>query len=193
MRIPMLLGFCLVWGCSQPELKPDPPVPTRDAPDSRRDVIWGVRTASLNGGWYSVAPGETLVSGTELSLRVTVPAPSYAFIGHRIGSGAIEVIYPAASAPPLRVEPGQPLLVPGPGKWLTLDERTGEEALFLVSQPTPEHDAAQQLFKERGEASCVKTRDPPPPDVKIRDRGFSVRGPIDDAGIAVLCLPFHHR
>ena len=189
----LLLGLCLAVGCSSPQVKPDPSEPSRTTADSR-EVYLNIYTADLSGGaWQSVAAGSTIKSGTQFSLGVEVPVTSFVFIGQRSANGELTVIHPSPADPGIRVEPGKQLLLPGRGQWFSVDDRTGEESLFLLTQASPDHAAALQLLKDRGDAACVKTRDPPPPDVKVRDRGASVRGIVDDAAVAVLCFPFHHR
>lgn len=190
MRGSTLLCLCLLAGCGRPQVKDDAGERSRVSA-SGRDVALEVHTAAT--GDLAVAPGATLKSQTQLSLRVEVSQPSYVFIGQRSGDGTVEVIYPAETESARIAEPRQPLLVPGPGAWFRLDDRTGDKALFMVSLPTPDRAMAQQLLVDMGEAACLKARDPPPPDVRLRDRVPAVRGTADATGRAILCFPYYHR
>lgn len=189
------LLLCLVFGvaCHAPQVRMGPaPSATRGVED--RAVFMDVLTAPIGGGeWQRAAIGATLASRTQFSLRIEMAHPGYVFVGQRGVTGAIELLYPAAASSPVRMTPGMPLQLPDRARWFTLDDHVGPEALLLAVLPDPNLPAAKQLMAERGEAACVSVRDPPPPDVKVRDRGSSVQGVVDDSGAAVLCFPFQHR
>lgn len=196
-----IIGVCLLAGCASSQsatLKTDPP-----ASSLRRDVSLELRTATKDGpGWQVVPPGATLPSRTEFAVSVAVSQPAFLYVGQRSAGAELTLLYPAPSTAAtatkadagLRAEPNQPAQLPDAGQWFRLDDHEGEESLFVLLSAQPQVPAkAQQLLAERGDAACVKTRDPPPPEVKSRDRGSAVHGLLGDDGLAVLCFPFHHR
>lgn len=189
----LLLSLIFGVACHAPPVRMDPaPSATRGVDE--RDVFMDVLTAPTGDGeWQRAAVGATLVSHTQFSIRIAMSHPGYAFVGQRGATGTIELLHPSAAASPARIVPGTPLQLPARAEWFTLDDHVGPEALLLAVLPEPNLSAAVQRMTELGEAACVSVRDPPPPDVKVRDRGSSVQGKIDDSGAAVLCFPFHHR
>jgi hypothetical protein len=180
------IWVCLLAGCAGPAIKSEPG-------SQRGEVAVELRTASKSGpGWQQVMPGASLDSGTEFAIRVTVSKPGFLYVGQRSAGGELTLLYPVAAA--VRVEPSQPAELPDAGQWFRLDDQAGAESLFvLLSEKRQELDAAKLLLTERGEAACEKTRDPPPPEVKHRDRGGGVRGTVGPDGLTVLCFPFRHN
>ena len=154
-----------------------------------------MRTAKRgDGGWHSVVPGATLQSGTEFSVNITASQTAYVFVGQRTGNAEVSLVFPSAGQAAVPQAAGQTVSIPAAGQWFRVDERPGRETLFaLVSSQPHDAQAAQRLLSERADSACAKTRDPPPPEVKVRDRGNSVSGLMGDDGIVVLCFPFVHE
>lgn len=186
---------CWLIGCTSVGQRADLPPTVSSVVDGPAVVAIDVRTADSGSlGFQQVTPNSTLKSNTQFALSIEVPKTSFVFVGQRSDRGPVALIYPPSAATVVRAEPGSPTVIPGPGQWFTLDEHQGEEALFfLVSTAAKEEAEVKRLLTERAEIACVKTRDPPPEGVKERDRGKSLRGPMGDDGLAVLCFPFHHR
>lgn len=177
-------------GCAGSAIKAEP---------SGGEVSVELKTASKSGpGWQNITPGASLDSGTEFSVRVQVSQPAFLYIGQRAAGAELALIYPSFAPPsaPVRAEPSQPAELPGAGQWFRLDDHAGEEALFVLLSEKPQAEsAAKQLLGKLGATACATLRDPPPPEVKHRDRGGDggVRGTLGRDGLAVLCFPFHHR
>ena len=184
-----VMWACLLAGCAGAEVKSEPP---RSSPGA--GVSLELRTAG-GRGWQSVGPGASLDSGTEFAVSVAISQESYLFVGQRASGAELTLLYPSpqSASVKVRAEPNQPIQVPDSGQWFRLDNQPGEESIFvLVSTKPQELATARQLLAERGDAACVKTRDPPPPNVRSRDRDNKVHATMGDDGFAVLCLPFRH-
>jgi hypothetical protein len=181
----LAVGMCWLAGCAGSAIKAEPPA-------VGSEVSLELHTASKSGpGWQSLTPGVSLPSGTDFAVRIAVDQPAFLYVGQRTAKTELALLYPTSAL--VRVEPSQPAQIPAAGQWFRLDENTGEEALYvLLSEKPQELDAAKQLLETRGEAACTKTRDPPPPNVKHRDRGGGVRGLMGNDGLTVLCFPFNH-
>lgn len=156
--------------------------------------------AGPSADWQSLIPGGTMTSGSMFSVKVVVPSPLYVSLWQRQGDGSPAQLYPQPLAPQadsvesgVAAQPAQAAHLPSPGKWFALDERIGEERLFvLASVQKLSLEEARKLVSDRGEPSCERNREPPP-EVKERDRGETVFGPLTPDGIAILCFPFSHR
>jgi hypothetical protein len=183
--------LCLLAGCAgaQKEMMTTPK-------GSNAEVGLELHTAAQGeAGWQVVAPAASLASGAEFSLRVFADAPAYVYVGQRGASSAMTLLVPSAASAGAQVQvgPDRPTDLPDAGQWFRLDDQAGQEALFVLFSRQPQPlDSATKLLRERGDVACVKTRDPPPLDVKSRNRGPSVRGRLGDDGLTVLCFPIRH-
>ncbi len=182
----------LLAGCAGPATEAAPSGSTL-LRGTGREVFVALQTVSKSGpGWQWVMPGASLPSGTEFAVRVEVEQPAFLYLGQRSAGSALALLYSPDA--PVRAEPSQPAQLPATGQWFRLDDHAGEEALFvLLSEKPQDHDTAKQLLGERSATACAQTRDPPPPDVKHRDRGPGIRGAMNSAGLTVLCFPFRHQ
>lgn len=182
----------LLAGCAGPITEASPPSSTL-LRSAGREVFVALHTVSKSGpGWQSVMPGASLPSGTDFAVRVEVEQPVFLYLGQRAAGADLALLYPPQA--PVRAEPSQPAQLPATGQWFRLDGHAGEEALFvLLSEKPQDRDTAKQLLGERSATACAKTRDPPPPDVKHRDRGPGIRGLMSSEGLTVLCFPFRHQ
>jgi hypothetical protein len=184
-------------GCAGPAMQ------SRSAQPASSFVRLQVQTlagAGPSADWQSLIPGGTLTSGSMFSVKVVVPSPLYVSLWQRQGDGSTAQLYPQQPAPStdnleagVPAEPARAAHLPSPGKWFALDERVGEERLFvLASVQKLTLESARKLVSDRGEPSCERNREPPA-ELKERDRGETVFGPLDPDGIAILCFPFSHR
>lgn len=186
------LWVLLLCACHGPELKPTElgnPSPALNL------VSLELRMAKRDdGGWQSVMPGATLQSGTEFSVNVTAGQTAYVYVGQRSGNAEVSLVFPGVGQAPVAHSAGRMVSIPAAGQWFRVDDRPGRETLFaLVSSKPHEPQVAQRLLLERADSACAKTRDPPPPEVKVRDRGSAVSGMMGDDGLVVLCFPFVHE
>lgn len=141
-------------------------------------------------------PGETLHSGDLVSLRVAVDQPAYVYVVGRESSGAPSILFPISGA--LRMSSGEVRTLPSDGNAIELDQKAGEEALYVVasSQPLPRDtpEALQRLLTDSIEraqrpTALAETPAPPPPAPSGPEpsRPPPMPVPTNDRGLKLIC------
>ena len=186
----VLLGLCAFSG--QVFATP-PPVPPPAADVSLRLKI----AAQEVPGWRAVPVNGVLRSGAKFALDVTVARPVYLFVAQRKGAHSSDIVHPpegdATSASGVAARPARIAFLPASGQWFVLDNRIGEDAVFIIASTAPLPRAqAQKILDAQANAACIRPREPPPV-LKDRDRGDVVAKMLDAQGLAILCFPFLHR
>ena len=97
---------------------------------------------------------------------------------------------PAAAPMP---QPPRPLQLPASGQWFQLDEKVGDETLYvLASTQRLDVGAAKQQLLSRTDGDVVRAREPPP-EVTERNRGEAIQAALAADGTALLSFPLRHR
>lgn len=123
------------------------------------------------------APGGTVNLGADprFALRLDAESPAYVYL-LRCSAGPCQV----AMGEPHRVQPGVPLLLSGPGGWLSMAQTPSEELRVLASAaPLSAADIA-----ERGESMGRREPETTTPD----KRGAEELVVYADRGVAVLTV-----
>ena len=154
---------------------------------------------------YIMRTADTLHSGDGVALYFKVDRPAYAYVAMIPPNGTPTVLYPQGSEQ--LIEPGVELRIPKAGDWLFLDEKGGQENLFLVTSKRPLSESDQDLCRALALPCVITVSDKPPPpppppppgnlDIKTRGRkhkqGAILQAETDDGGVAVLRFSFQHE
>lgn len=153
-------------------------------------------------GPVPVTHKSTLHSGDKLIMSAVVEtlAPSYVYVVQQTASGTFETLVPAVNQAPIPTKPDELVQLPGDGKWLQLDQRTGNEALYLIaSESLLEQSAVLKLIR-KGVADGTREPPPeiPPPRrgiyfVKEEERAAVRHGFFSTDGAAVVRFQYRHE
>lgn len=161
----------MLWGCAHASA---PPVSTvqREAADV---VSVTVQAVGTNSDLHALLPGSTLRSGDRFALAVTSSRPVFVYVGQRPAVGPVELIYPPADRQVPSADNRRTLQLPSQGQWFQLDEKVGDEVLYvLATTQRLDVGAAKQQLLSRTDGDVVRTREPPP-EVTERNRGEASR------------------
>lgn len=177
------VGLCLivsglVLGCAGQQ-KPSPaPAATATttpstsspvAPVSAKPVEMSLRidAISTSKGLMSLQPGDSLRSGDQIAISVSVDQPAYVYIAVASSTEAPKIIFPKNGDQ--QVMPGQALRIPSNAeKWIPLDFKVGQDDIFAYAAPRPipngellnlistDADAAKKAFAKRAAKSASK-------------------------------------
>lgn len=146
-------------------------------------------------GTRLVLPEETLLSGDQIAMHISVDRPAYVYLLQATADGSTAVVFPAHGG--WRISPeSSPLRVPEQGQWFALDQQKGREQVILVASSQPlDQRALLRAPKSQGNEG---KKDPPKCPEKTKDecnrgRGGKLWARTDERGIAVIQLPFHNR
>lgn len=183
-RIVRTLTLTLLLGCSGAAVKTDGPAARKPA-DVSLEI--GLASEERKEAQLLEVLGDA-ASGTEFSLKLWSAQAAYVYSAQSSASGTPELLSPRAADPPVQTEGTKKLILPAEGEWFKLDEKPGRERiLVLFSRRVMTRTEALQQLTERGDAVCQMTRDPPPPNPKVRERGKDkVEGALGEDGTAVL-------
>lgn len=163
----------LVAACSAPPA-PRPPAVTPppaapSATPARR--AFTVRTVKVRHDGSGLAAGARLHSNDRFDLLVDLDGTAYIYVVRVVPGGALEVLYPAATAPPLS---GTVRIPTDPRQIFQLDDQVGEERLYVVATEAPiaEGEPAVERAIRSLELDAPAAEAPPAP-------------PPADAGVAV--------
>lgn len=172
-----LLAAGLLMGCAGAQKNtaaatPAPaaaaPVPA-PAPASNKPVELSLRIDALSAskGALSLQPGDSLRSGDQIAISVTVDQPAYVYIAVASSSEPPKLVFPKSGDQ--QIQPGQVLRIPNnTEKWIPLDFKVGEDDVFAYAavRPIPSGDllnligadaeAAKKAFSKRAAKSAAK-------------------------------------
>ena len=146
---------------------------------------------------------DSLRSGDGMALYVKVDRPAYTYVALVNRDGTTSVLYPTGgdTVMPSGIEQR----IPQAGQWLYLDDKTGQEHLYVIASTRPLHKTDRGLCSQlRLPCGPVIAGNPPPPppppgnlDTRTRGRKHKT-GPIlqaetDEGGVAVLHFRFRHE
>jgi hypothetical protein len=127
---------------AEPTLNPNPPQQQQQQPEPQtvpdKPPTVMLRLDGIAGGkpMHELAPGESLKSGDKMAVNVAVDAPAYVYVALGSASGPPQIVFPKTGDQ--KVTPDQPLRIPAnPDKWITLDNNTGQEDVFVYASPKP--------------------------------------------------------
>ena len=176
-----IMGTALVFGglllgCAGSQ-KPSPPPPTTPTVDPatpppaapEKPVELSLRIDAISGtkGTLSLQPGDSLRSGDQIAISVTVDQPAYVYIAVASSSEPAKLVFPKSGDQ--QVQPGQVLRIPSNAeKWIPLDFKLGEDDIFAYAavRPIPssellnlisaDAEAAKKAFAKRAAKSASK-------------------------------------
>jgi hypothetical protein len=213
------LALCLLSGCAAQKTRP-PSVPAgsdgaaaRSAAPVPAAVQLSMHVEALSQRerrQYLLRASETLHTGDGVALFFKVDRPAYAYVAMVSPDGTPTLLYPTGSEQPLSA--GVEKRIPREGEWLVLDDRAGQENLFVIASAQPLSETDPGLCRSLGlpcatPTSAPASPPPPPPppprpppgnlDIKNRGRKHKL-GPIlvaetDEGGVAVLRFSFQHE
>jgi len=145
-----IMGTALVFGglllgCAGSQ-KPSPPPPTTPTVDPatpppaapEKPVELSLRIDAISGtkGTLSLQPGDSLRSGDQIAISVSVDQPAYVYIAVASSTEAPKLIFPKSGDQ--LVSPGQALRIPANAeKWIPLDFKVGQDDVFAYAAPRP--------------------------------------------------------
>lgn len=130
------LLFVLVAACSAPSgprpaaVTPPPAAPSVVPPRH----AFAVRAVKVRHDGSALAAGARLHSNDRFDLLVDLDGSAYVYVVRVAPGGALEVLYPTATAPPLS---GTVRIPTDPRQIFQLDDQVGEERLYVVATATP--------------------------------------------------------
>lgn len=153
------------------------------------------------GGPVPVAQKGSLHGGDKLVMSAVTEslAPSYLYVLQQTAAGTFETLVPATNQAPMPTKPDELVQLPGDGKWFQLDQRIGEEVLYVVaSEHMLEQSAVLKLIRS---GLADGTRDPPPEIppprrgpyfLKPEERAAVRHGFFSTQGVAVVRFQYRH-
>jgi hypothetical protein len=115
--------------------------PTAPPPLARFTLYWTAAAQRMQDGrWteFPVADGVAVSGGDRLRLMFSTGSDGYAYVVIRDAQGGVSVLYPGATVRGAsRVRTGNVYQAPGEGRWLTVDERAGIAAIYLIAGHDP--------------------------------------------------------
>jgi hypothetical protein len=116
------------------------------------------------GGLKPVKIDDTLKSGEEFQLSVTVDRAAYVYAVQFFPDGTSAVLFPQGAD--VRVGEGESLRIPKDGFWFRLDDVVGTENIYLVAAMKPLADADKEandiLHGKKAPADQAPPAPPPP-------------------------------
>lgn len=143
--------------------------PSAAAPVSDKPVELSLRIDALSAskGALSLQPGDSLRSGDQIAISVTVDQPAYVYIAVASSSEPPKLVFPKNGDQ--QIQPGQVLRLPNNAeKWIPLDFKVGEDDIFAYAavRPIPngellnlisaDAEAAKKSFSKRATRSAAK-------------------------------------
>jgi hypothetical protein len=156
-----------------------PPPPVNDGKPV--DVNLQVE-ARIDGKTSMVLSGQTLHSGDEIALYVSVTEPAYLYLALASADGDRNLLFPAAE--PELVGPGSLRRVPAEGKWFRLDKDTGNEDIFAYAsrKPLTREDVIARLKADADHAAGQRKKAQHLATRPKNKPGSSPKGHTDDPG-----------
>ena len=208
----LTMGLCVViggflLGCAGSQ-KPSTPPPSQppaasDAPtaapvpDKPVELSLRIDALSTSKGANSLQPGDSLRSGDQISINVSVDQPAYVYIAVASSTEAPKIIYPKSGDQLL--SPGQALRIPSNAeKWIPLDFKVGQDDIFAyaAARPIPnaellnlinaDADAAKKAAAKRASKSAAKPASKPAskPAAKPSKPAPGTAGPAEPGGLS---------
>jgi hypothetical protein len=179
----------VLWGCAHAPAQTTPAVQK----DAAGVVSVSVQAVGADSDLHALLPGSTLRSGERFAVAVSSSRPVFVYVGQRAAVGPVELIYPPSDPQIPSADPSRMLQLPAGGQWFQLDEKVGDETLYvLASTQRLDVSAARQQLLSRTESDVVRTREPPPV-LTERNRGEWIQAALAADGIARLSFPLKHR
>lgn len=135
-------------GCGGSQKKADPPPTTTQSsaisatastssePQKPVEVSLRIDALSAAKGALALQPGDTLRSGDQLAISVTVDQPAYVYVAVGSSAGAPQLVFPKTGDQQLSAS--TPLRIPAnPEKWIPLDTTVGQDDVFVYASPQP--------------------------------------------------------
>lgn len=209
------LALCLFAGCAAPQAQrsaePDRAGDTEAHSATPDAVEVSMRVEALSQRerrQYLLRTSETLHTGDGVALFFKVDRPAYAYVAMVSPEGNSTVLHPIGREQ--KVLPGIEQRIPREGEWLLLDDKAGQENLFVIAstQALSETDPkiCRALSLPCATPSSDQSAPPPPPpprpppgnlDIKNRGRkhktGLILEAQTDAGGVAVLRFSFQHE
>lgn len=136
-----------LWlGCAGSQ-KPSPQAPSTPTPVAtaqpaaaapEKPIELSLRIDAISGskGTLSLQPGDSLRSGDQIAISVSVDQPAYVYIAVASSTEAPKLIFPKSGDQ--LVSPGQALRIPANAeKWIPLDFKVGQDDIFAYAAPRP--------------------------------------------------------
>jgi hypothetical protein len=146
-----------------------------------------VLTKSGEGISLDAEGAHVLHSGDKVAFYVTLTQQAYAYVGIHTADGEQTLLFPADPGHQETFSPGSDYRIPGVGKWLVLDQETGQEDIFLYA-------SKKQLTKEEvfklldSDRPKVKHAQPQTPKPKARPKPRPKPKDADDDAPGVLAV-----
>jgi hypothetical protein len=154
--------------------------PTAPPPLPRFVLYWaayGQRTEGDRVTAFPVTDGSALAAGDQVRLAFAGGSDGYAYVVVRDAQGGVSTIFPGATVRGAsRVRAGTLHEAPPGGRWLTVDERAGLSAIYLIAG----HDPLENL-EELAEETDAGTS----PAARLELLSSTVAGLLDGRHAAV--------
>ncbi|HRI50700.1 MAG TPA: DUF4384 domain-containing protein [Pseudomonadota bacterium] len=159
------VGCALLLGCAGTPKKQVPPTPppvtapeptpvAATVPDKPLDVTLRLDGNSATKGAFELQPGDVLKSGDRMAVTVRVDQPAYVYVTVISADGSSRRLFPKEGDQ--QVTPSEPLRIPrNPDKWISLDNNTGQENVFVYAAKKP-LPAEEQLTLLNADVETVK-------------------------------------
>ncbi|HUQ07395.1 MAG TPA: DUF4384 domain-containing protein [Kofleriaceae bacterium] len=153
-----------------------PAAPVTAAPADDAVSVTFQAFAAEGAGRRALAPGETLRSGDQVTMELTVDRAAYAYVLQFFADGSATVLFPHA-AEDNRVS--GTTRVPPTG-WFQLDDTVGEETVYVVAstRPLAQVDASVLAVVDEVRRTGVA----PPPDASPADAPPPTATPLPASG-----------
>jgi hypothetical protein len=126
-----------------------------------------------NGQWtpFSVTDGTSVGAGDRIRLAFSAGSDGHAYVVVRGAQGGVSTLFPGATVRGAsRVQAGTVYQVPGDDRWITVDERTGIAAIYLIAG----HDPLENL-----EELAEETDAGPSPAARMELLSSTIAGLLD--------------
>jgi hypothetical protein len=154
--------------------------PSAPPPLPRYVLYWAAYGQRLeNGRWTSfpVTDGTSVAAGDQIRLAFSAGSDGHAYVMVRDTQGGVSALFPGATVRGAsRVRAGTVCQVPGADRWITVDERTGIAAIYLIAG----HDPLENL-----EELAEETDAGPSPAARMELLSSTIAGLLDGKHSAV--------
>jgi hypothetical protein len=154
--------------------------PSAPTPLPRYVLYWAAYGQRLHDGRWTAFPvrdGASVTAGDQIRLAFSTGSDGHAYVVVRDAHGGVSTLFPSATVRGAsRVRAGTVYQVPGDDRWITVDERTGIAAIYLIAG----HDPLENL-----EELAEETDAGPSPAARMELLSSTIAGLLDGRHAAV--------